>query len=154
MYQTNQQGRSMIEMLGVLAVIGILTVGGFNLVMKARTQQTLSEVTDTMTSLAAKVRHIVREYELDKTSTSTLKQYTINAKAFPEVLKDSWTDRNDVTYDVTYVGTNPMFWVNVSGLTEEMCLHMSNANYGTGVSSGFVGLSYGTETTIYSSPVA
>ena len=156
MNQYNQYGRSMMEMLGVLAVIGILTVGGFNLVMKTRMHQAINEVTDTMTSLAQKTRHIIRDYALDNpnAASGSMKAYVVNAKAYPDTLTATdWTDRNDVSYDVTYVGTNPMFWVVVSGLSEEMCLNLSNGNYGTNVSSGFVGLSYGSDTTIHNSPV-
>ena len=156
MNQYNQYGRSMMEMLGVLAVIGILTVGGFNLVMKTRMHQAINEVTDTMTSLAQKTRHIIRDYALDNpnAASGSMKAYVVNSKAYPDTLTATdWTDRNDVSYDVTYVGTNPMFWVVVSGLSEEMCLNLSNGNYGTNVSSGFVGLSYGSDTTIHNSPV-
>ena len=144
MKKNNQYGRSMMEMLGVLTIIGILTTGGFSLVMKTRMHQAISEVTDTMTSLAQKTRHIIRDYVLDNpnAASGSMKAYVVNAKAYPDTLATDWTDRNDVTYDVVYVGTNPMFWVVVSGLSEEMCLSLSNGNYGTGVSSGFVGLSY------------
>lgn len=140
MYQNNQNGRSMIEMIGVLTIIGILTTGGFNLVMKARLHQTTNEVIDTATSLAQKTRHIIRDFVLD--GDSDLQAYVIEAKAYPDVLEDGWTDRNDVTYSVTYVGGSPMFWVVASNLSEETCLHMSNGSYGTISSNGFVGLSY------------
>lgn len=156
MHQNNQNGRSMIEMIGVLAVIGILTTGGFNLVMKARMHQAINEVVDTVTSLAAKVRHIIRDYQLDNPSTTagtSIQAYVVTAQAYPDVLEESWTDRNDVTYDVTYGGGSPMFWVIASNLSEEMCLHLSNGNYGTGVSSGFVGLKYGENGATLQSPV-
>lgn len=165
MKKNNQYGRSMMEMLGVLAIIGILTTGGFNLVMKTRMHQAVNEVTDTMTSLAQKTRHIIRDYVLDSGTAGNMNCYVAKAKAYPDALTATetegdtcvtlnLTDRNDVTYDVEYVGTNPMFWVAVSGLSEEMCLSLSNGNYGNSNSSGFVGLSYGSDTTIHNSPVA
>jgi hypothetical protein len=112
--------------------------------MKTRMHQAISEVTDTMTSLAQKTRHIIRDYALDNPdgAPDSLEDYVKNAKAYPDTLATDWTDRNDVTYDVVYVGTNPMFWVVVSGLSEEMCLSLSNGNYGNSNSSGFVGLTY------------
>ncbi|MBQ9034519.1 MAG: type II secretion system protein [Alphaproteobacteria bacterium] len=156
MKKNNQYGRSMMEMLGVLTIIGILTTGGFGLVMKTRMHQAINEVTDTMTSLAQKTRHIIRDYQLDIEDGATsddLNVYVKKANAYPDTLATDWTDRNDVTYDVVYVGTNPMFWVVVSGLSEEMCLSLSNGNYGNSNSSGFVGLSYGSDETIHNSPV-
>jgi hypothetical protein len=71
MKKNNQYGRSMMEMLGVLTIIGILTTGGFGLVMKTRMHQAISEVTDTMTSLAQKTRHIIRDYVLDNPNAAS-----------------------------------------------------------------------------------
>ena len=101
----NQYGRSMIEMLGVLSVIGILTTGGFNLVMKSRMHQAVNETVDNMTALAQKTRHIIRDYQLDIEAGATsddLNVYVNSANAVPEGLEwddssSKWTDRNDVS---------------------------------------------------------
>ena len=42
---TNQSGRSMIEMLGVLAIIGVLSVGGIAGYSKAMTQYKINKTT-------------------------------------------------------------------------------------------------------------
>ncbi len=142
-----QNGRSMIEMLGVLAIIGILTVGGFNLVMKAQTHQKINEVTDNLTTLARKVRVVARDYT---GAAGSLNSYVDTGRAFPDSLKydkDSkvFTDRNDITYDIRYIseGGAILFVIGVSGLTTEMCMNMVNANYGNKATSGFVGMSVG-----------
>ena len=140
-----QNGRSMIEMLGVLAIIGILTVGGFNLVMKAQTHQRLNEVIDNMTTLARKVRVVARDYT---GNAANFKSYVNTGRAFPDSLEygdGGFTDRNDITYDVYYAGEGGqvLFAIKVSGLTTEMCMNMVNANYGNSSTSGFVGLSIG-----------
>lgn len=140
-----QNGRSMIEMLGVLAIIGILTVGGFNLVMKAQTHQRLNEVIDNMTTLASKVRVVARDYT---GNVGSLNSYVNTGRAFPDSLEygdGGFTDRNNITYDVYYAGEGGqvLFAIKVSGLTTEMCMNMVNANYGNSSTSGFVGLSIG-----------
>jgi type II secretory pathway pseudopilin PulG len=141
-----QNGRSMIEMLGVLAIIGILTVGGFNLVMKAQTHQKINEVTDNLTTLARKVRVVARDYT---GAAGSLNSYVDTGRAFPDSLKydasKGFTDRNDITYNVRYIGEGGaiLFVIGVSGLTTEMCMNMVNANYGNKATSGFVGMSVG-----------
>ncbi len=140
-----QNGRSMIEMLGVLAIIGILTVGGFNLVMKAQTHQKINEVTDNLTTLARKVRVVARDYT---GAAGSLNSYVNTGRAFPDSLEYSssgFTDRNDITYDIQYIseGGAILFVIGVSGLTTEMCMNMVNANYGNKATSGFVGMSIG-----------
>lgn len=143
--QYMQNGRSMIEMLGVLAIIGILTVGGFNLVMKAQTHQKINEVTDNLTTLARKVRVVARDYT---GAAGNLNSYVNTGRAFPDSLEYSssgFTDRNDVTYNIQYIseGGAILFVIGVSGLTTEMCMNMVNANYGNKATSGFVGMSIG-----------
>ena len=141
-----QNGRSMIEMLGVLAIIGILTVGGFNLVMKAQMHQRLNEVTDNLTTLARKVRVVARDYT---GNAGSLNSYVNNGRAFPDSLEydasKGFTDRNDIAYDVYYAGEGGpvLFVIGVSGLTTEMCMNMVNAHYGNRSTSGFVGMSIG-----------
>lgn len=150
MNKAMQYGRSMIEMLGVLAIIGILTVGGFNLVMKVRTHQNINEVTDNITSLAYKVRAVARDYD-GLAGLYTDKAYL--ARAYPDTLEynassQALVDRNDVAYTVYYNGNSGegksiLFMISASGLSTEMCLNMVSANYGTKATSGFVGMSIG-----------
>jgi len=53
--ENNQNGRSMIEMLGVLAIIGVLSVGGIagysKAMMKYRTNKTIEQITLTLNNI-------------------------------------------------------------------------------------------------------
>ena len=57
MIKSNQNGRSMIEMLGVLAIIGVLSVGGIvgysKAMNKYKTNQVLNGVTHTINNIKA-----------------------------------------------------------------------------------------------------
>jgi len=57
-----QNGRSMLEMLGVLAIVGVLTVGGFSLVSKVNNSNQVNTTIDEVSSLAHKVRIVARDY--------------------------------------------------------------------------------------------
>ena len=106
-----QSGRSMIEMLGVLAIVGILSVGGFNLVNKMQTSSTINEVLDEVSTLASKVRTVARDYE--GTSGAQINSYVKKAKAVPDTFlytedesnpdNISFTGAGDVDYSIYYV---------------------------------------------------
>jgi len=52
----HESGRSMIEMVGVLAVMGLITAGAFVLITSAMRSQKLSRADDDISALAAGVR--------------------------------------------------------------------------------------------------
>jgi type II secretory pathway pseudopilin PulG len=151
----------MIEMLGVLAIVGVLSVGGFSLVSKMQDNHRVNEVIDNVTSLAYKVRPIARDYrEGDSTCTSSkcLTRWAYEGKAYPEGLEYSnyyFTDRNNVKYRIHYnmVGGagsiesgKALFIIAVTGFTKKMCLQLATTNFGSRSSNGYMGMQIGTGT--------
>lgn len=58
-----EYGRSMIEMLGVLAIMGIITVGAIGMISTAMRTQKRSAVNDEVISIVTGVRQILGEYD-------------------------------------------------------------------------------------------
>ena len=58
MPKDNQLGRSMVEMLGVLAIIGVLSVGGIAGYAKAMQKYKLNKVEDQVSHIVANLRTI------------------------------------------------------------------------------------------------
>ena len=58
MKYTNENGRSMVEMLGVLAIIGVLSVGGIAGYSKAMNKYKINKTTDQVSMLVANLRTI------------------------------------------------------------------------------------------------
>ena len=58
-----ESGRSMIEMIGVLAIMGIITAGAFVLISTALNTQKRSRVTDDVTAIVSGVRNLLGEYD-------------------------------------------------------------------------------------------
>lgn len=156
MKNINESGRSMIEMLGVLSIIGILTVGGYGLISKMQKNNRMNEITDNFVNFARKVRQVSRDYYIEgetiksmcgESACSSFADYVQYGKAYPEELIYSGGDfvdeRNDVTYNVTYVGNNIMFMVSASGLDEQTCMHLATLNYGAPSTSGYMGINIG-----------
>lgn len=81
MYLTNEKGRSMIEMLGVLAIIGVLTVGSLSIIGKARQQYTITQILSETTTLISNARKMACDYdEAYKSYTNML----YRSDAYPE----------------------------------------------------------------------
>ena len=54
--RVNEQGRSMIEMLGVLAIVGVLSVGGIAGYSKAMAKFKTNKVIDQINTISTNVR--------------------------------------------------------------------------------------------------
>jgi hypothetical protein len=58
-----ESGRSMIEMLGVLAIMGIITVGAITMISAAMKSQKRTTVNDEVTQIVTGVRQLLGEYD-------------------------------------------------------------------------------------------
>lgn len=165
MQYTNQNGRSMIEMLGVLAVIGVLTVGGFSLVGKVSTSHRANTLVDEVGALANRTRTIFHEFVVDKTSENqvdtdmNMNKYICEARAYPESLEPtlsdnsaagSFTDKDDVKFDVVHYRSDKKidyYYIKVSQLDKDLCMALSQSSWGSPSINGFMGICVGTCTT-------
>ena len=58
-----ESGRSMIEMLGVLAIMGVITVGAIGMISTAMRTQKLTAVNDEVVQMVTMVRNIHAEFD-------------------------------------------------------------------------------------------
>ena len=58
-----ESGRSMIEMLGVLAIMGIITVGAISMISAAMRSQKRTVVNDDIAQIVTGVRQLLGEYD-------------------------------------------------------------------------------------------
>lgn len=58
-----ESGRSMIEMLGVLAIMGVITVGAIGMISSAMRTQKLTTVNDQVVQMVTMVRNLHAEYD-------------------------------------------------------------------------------------------
>ena len=153
MKKNMESGRSMIEMLGVLAIVGVLTVGGFSLVSKATTENKINQAIDEVSSLAQKTRSIFREYVVIQKPTEKvdITDYIFKAKAFPDVLaynnsskvfENNEEVKMKIIHDVASGVDLHYFILELSDLNEDVCMGLVNAQWGTAASNGFIGMSF------------
>lgn len=58
-----ESGRSMIEMLGVLAIMGVITVGAIGMISTAMRTQKRTSVNDEVVQMVTQVRTLLGEYD-------------------------------------------------------------------------------------------
>lgn len=153
-----QNGRSMIEMLGVLSIIGILTVGGFSLVSKAVTENKINNVIDEISALAQRTRIVFREFIYscqEKQSGSNkscpgdtdMTDFLHKAKAYPDVLdyeNSVFMDNEDIEMTVSYVVKDEVgyYVLKIDKIPEDICMGVANGNWGKAATNGFSGISF------------
>lgn len=108
-----ESGRSMIEMLGVLAIMGVLTVGAVGMISSAMNMQKHTAVSDEVLQMVTNVRQLLGEYD----DYSNIDNSTI----FGAI---GMSNKNP--YGGTYeLAVNPadklQFIVSINGLTQSDC---------------------------------
>ena len=145
----NQCGRTMIEMLGVLAIIGVLSVGGIAGYSKAMTKFKINKTIDEVATIVNNIRTLYANQKyidfLDWWSNETDLQIAKDF-IFPA---ETWVGEEngyfnhalggevDVFMDSGY-GYNT-FFISLDGLSKEACTTLAAYDWG-GNSSGFAAI--------------
>ena len=147
--KNNQQGRSMIEMLGVLAIIGVLSVGGISGYSKAMAKFKLTKAQDQISMLLMNIRTaFATSPSYDGLTTKASREYNIapgdmfgasdslnnafGGKAY--VYSCNLTESTacpDGVKDVQY------FAISLTDLGREACVSLASSDWGT---DGLIGM--------------
>ena len=158
MKHINENGRSMVEMLGVLAIIGVLSVGGIAGYSKAMNKYKINKTTDQVSMLVANLR----------TLFSSQGDYAglNNGQAikFGVVPNDMYAAASNNTYASNYAIKNAFggsvtieadaarsagdsgseaFVITYEGLTPEACVTIATGDWGSGQASGLIAIAAG-----------
>ena len=87
-------GRSMVEMLGVLAIIGVLSVGAMNGYSKAMLKYKLNKQAEQISTLVYNLQQLYVNHEFDADNTSSAYTYLIHTLAKLNLLPSNNTDGN------------------------------------------------------------
>ena len=151
-YKKLESGRSMIEMLGVLAIIGVLSVGGIAGYSKAMNKFKTNKVADNVSMIVTNIRTL---YAQQKTYDGLENTTAVQMGVVPDELitdASAGTLTNAFLGDVTIAaadvkgadasanGTDMGFTVKFEGLTKEACVTLATNDWGSGYSAGFVGM--------------
>jgi len=131
-YNYDQRGRSMVEMLGVLAIIGVLSAGalaGYSQAMKKhKFNETTSQIIQIMSNLRTKFAHKSRATQL------TLAQ-AIELGIFPENMVKNATEVSNkyngtVNLETVTVDGRKVYKLSFEGLPDDIAAQLSSADWG------------------------
>ena len=112
-----EYGRSMIEMLGVLAIMGVITVGAIGMISTAMRTQKRTQVNDEIIQMVTGVRQLLGEYD----DFSHINNATIWGAI-------GVTNKNPYggTYELAVNPTNSrQFIVSIHGLSQADCQYFT-----------------------------
>ena len=162
--KNNQHGRSMIEMLGVLAIIGVLSVGGISGYSKAMAKFKLTKAQDQISMLLMNIRTaFATSPSYDGLTTQSSRDYNI---APGDMFGAASTQLNNAFGGQAYVyncssnesvacvgdaaNNVQYFAISLTDLGREACVSLASSDWGT---DGLIGMivtpSGGTATTNY-----
>ena len=152
---TSQSGRSMIEMLGVLAIVGVLSVGGIAGYSKAMEKFKINKRIDQISHIVTNIRTL---YAQQTTYAGLDEQTAIKMGVIPDGLttSNSWPyitnafggrvlimDVNSYWAGQSNLAPFESFVVHFGGLSKEACVTLATMDWGSPSSSGFISLSVG-----------
>ncbi len=139
-----QSGRSMIEMLGVLAIIGVLSVGGIAGYSKAMTKFKVNKTVDLVAQISA---NILTLYKYNKGDSFLNQAIVKKAKLAPEEVFQADGSLNNpfggkiyFNEEAGWGGLNGTFVIDLSGIPEDACMELATLDWGAATSSGLYGV--------------
>ena len=130
----NQKGRSMIEMLGVLAIIGVLSTGGIAGYNKAMTKHKTNKTSELLVTLVTNIQNVTLR---DKHYSSNLVTVAKKMKALPNniISGSGLVNPFGGSIELGGFGTNAdavskYFYVAMNGLPKDVCIELATSNYG------------------------
>ena len=145
--RVNEQGRSMIEMLGVLAIVGVLSVGGIAGYSKAMNKFKTNKVIDQVNMISTNIRTL---YSSQRSYAGLNDEVAIKTGAIPAEMYDP----SDTEYKIinAFAGTTVVrtathngqahaaYIIGFDGLPKASCVTAATTDWGGDVGSGFAGM--------------
>ena len=149
-YKKLESGRSMIEMLGVLAIIGVLSVGGIAGYSKAMNKFKTNKVADNVSMIVANVKTL---YAQQKTYDGLDNEAAVSMGIIPDELVvktvagayskllNSFNGQVFISQSNSTNSTDgKAFILEFGSLSKEACITLATNDWGSGYSSGLIAM--------------
>ena len=143
-YKNEQSGRSMVEMLGVLAIIGVLSVGGIAGYSKAMTKFKINKSMDQISMLVANIRTL---FSGQRNYSGLSNKNAISFGIIPgemdgggSVITNAFAGKVTIATATVNTNADAAFTIKYEGLGREACVTMATSDWGSGSSSGLVSM--------------
>lgn len=146
-YKSEQSGRSMVEMLGVLAIIGVLSVGGISGYSKAMSKYRVNKTMDQISMLVMNIRSLYSS-SVDYDGFNTKNALAMGA--IPGDMQSATTSKDSEIYNAyqgqVILGTasgNRQFLVTYHGMPKDACITLLTSDWGSQAGSGLESIAVG-----------
>lgn len=153
--RVNEQGRSMIEMLGVLAIVGVLSVGGIAGYSKAMAKFKTNKVIDQINTISTNIRTLYssqRNYAGLNNGTA-IKMALIPSEMYQPDSKNNYASSEPVTnafggstiveaiiQGTAKTGSENAYMIAVDALPKTACVSIVTTDWGGDSGSGLVAM--------------
>ena len=149
-YKVMQCGRSMIEMLGVLAIIGVLSVGGIAGYSKAMMQFKINKTKQQIAEIITNIQTLyMQQKDFNGLNNTTAVQmgiipddFTISADRWSTYISDTFGNGVEINNETF------SFAISIEYIQQEVCMALATTNWGSS-SSGLVGVWVGSISGIF-----
>ncbi|MBR1600601.1 MAG: hypothetical protein IJ677_03390 [Alphaproteobacteria bacterium] len=137
----NENGRSMVEMLGVLAIIGVMTVGGLNVIGRSRQMHELGQLVAEVSKVAMTAKKMACDYDA---AYGSYTMFLYKSEAYSDELEyEDGKFIGPMDSEITISGDLSEFEVSVAGLTTDGCIQLAGNDWGKKGTNGFLGACVG-----------
>lgn len=141
-----ESGRSMVEMIGVLAIMGLVTAGAFVLIQSGLTSQKMARAADEVDVLASNARIMTAgsDYTCSLPATTATATTADGGKLAKAILKSTAVTplggtyaitRSDDTKCTSSVTTDTQFKIHLVGLSADDCVTMKSRAFSGGTTA-------------------
>ena len=147
MIKTNlntQSGRSMIEMLGVLAIVGVLSVGGIAGYSKAMTKFKINKTADQISQIVTNIRTLYAQqttYQGLNTANAIKMGVTPDELGTGTTLTHAFAGNMQIrTSNRLSSSSDDAFEISIYDIPKEACVSLSTVDWGSTSSSGLIAI--------------
>ena len=154
MKHINENGRSMVEMLGVLAIIGVLSVGGIAGYSKAMNKYKINKTTDQVSMLVANIRTLFSSQgNYDGLDNGAAVKFGVVPEDMYEAGSSGGLSMHNAFNGAVTIEASPAragqadeaFIIEYAGLTSEACVTVATGDWGSGQGSGLIAITAGAD---------
>ena len=141
MYNKAEAGRSMVEMLGVLAIVGVLSIGGISGYSKAMSKYKINKTLDQVSLLVTNIRTTYgNQNSYMGLDSAALISYELVDREMSRGASASLKNPYNGEVNVTASTDGSSFTVTYAKLPKEACANIASANWGDSAASGLAGM--------------
>ncbi len=147
MYNKEEAGRSMVEMLGVLAIVGVLSIGGISGYSKAMAKYKVNKTLDQISMLVTNVRSTFgNQNSYEGLNEASLIAYNLVDKDMSLGSTSKLYNPYNGSVEVTTTNDARAFVISYANIPTDACANIASSNWGDSAASGLVSLEVGTST--------